>query len=202
MAKPATATAVTAKPGRFTAPADAATTPAVRYAALAATDCLAELDRRSIPYTRDTARGVVAPIRLTGALHGVTFEPDVSARELPTTPYAITDCRLALALDDFAALLAHHDVVMVKHYSIYRPPPESWPADKVGSRHDGALAIDASHFLRKDGTSLEVLRDFHGDIGDATCGADAHPHRRRPTPRWSCARSCARRSTPGCSTSC
>jgi hypothetical protein len=173
--------ATRAAPGRFTAPADAATTPAVRYGALAPADCYAELDARGIAYARETARGVAAPVRLTGPLHGVTFAADVAAKDTATTPYAIADCRLVLALDDFAALLAAHDVVKVRHYSMYRPPPRSWADDKIGTRHDGALALDAAHFVRSDGSSLDVLDDFHGAIGDApTCGADAHPHPATP----------------------
>jgi hypothetical protein len=176
-AKPAAKPA--AKPvaaGKFTTPADAASTPAVRYGALAPDACYAELDARKIGYARETARGVAAPVRLTGALHGVTFAADVADKEVATTPYAIVDCRLVLALDDFAALLAKHDVVKVRHYSMYRPPPKDWPADKVGTRHDGALAIDAARFSRSDGTSLDVVKDFHGAIDDATCGSGARPH--------------------------
>jgi hypothetical protein len=173
----AAAPAADAKPsGRFTAPADAKASPAYRYGSLSADDCYAELDRRGIAFARETARGVLAPVRVTGALHGVTFSPDVAARDAATTPYAITDCRLALALADFAALLAAHDVVAVRHYSIYRPPSKTWAADQIGSRHDGALAIDAAHFTKRDGSSLDVTKDFHGAIGDATCGKDARPH--------------------------
>src|SRR5207249_4458382 len=61
------------------------------------------------------------------------------------------------------------------HYSMYRPPPKSWPDDKIGTRHNGALALDAARFTKKDGTKLSVLDDFHGAIGDKTCGDGAAP---------------------------
>ena len=138
-------------------------------------ECELELGNRGIPFQKETARGVAGAIRLTGPLHGVTFEADVDAKDHGTTPYEITDCRLALALDDFAAILATHGIVTVRHYSVYRPPPKSWPDDKEGTRHDGALAIDASHFIDKAGKSLDVVKHFHGAIGAKTCGAGAAP---------------------------
>jgi hypothetical protein len=161
---------------RFQNPDDAPDTPAVRYAALSPDACVAELGKRGIPYAPETARGVLAPVRLTGPLHGVTFRTDLRDDQRATTPWEIADCRLVLALDDFAQILAKHDIVEVIHYSMYRVPPKSWPDDKIGGQHNGALALDAGRFLRKDGTRLDVLKDFHGKIGDKTCGDGARPH--------------------------
>ena len=48
--------------------------PAVRYGAMSPDDCYAELTARQIAFTPETARGVLAPIRLDGPLHGVTFQ--------------------------------------------------------------------------------------------------------------------------------
>jgi hypothetical protein len=150
--------------------------PAVRYARLDRAGCETELGRRAIPFTRvDEARGVLAPIRLSGPLHGVTFRTGLPAAQRTTTPWEIIDCRLALALDDFAAQLADHDVVEVVHFSMYRPPPAKWPDQKLASRHPGGLAIDAASFVKKDGTTLQVERDFHGRIGALTCGRGAGP---------------------------
>lgn len=160
---------------RFLHPDDAPDTPAVRYGALTPEACLAELGRRQIPFEPETARGVLAPVRLTGPLHGVTFRTDLSDEQRATTPWEIADCRLVLALDDFAQILEKHDVVEVRHYSMYRVPPASWPDDKIGGQHNGALALDAGRFLRKDGTTLVVLDDFHGRIGAKTCGKGAGP---------------------------
>ncbi|MDP9036466.1 MAG: extensin family protein [Myxococcota bacterium] len=71
-------------------------------------------------------------------------------------------------------------MVEVVHYSIYRPPSAAWPADKIASRHPGGLAIDAASFVRKDGSTLAVERDFHGAIGARTCGPGSGPT--PPTP--------------------
>lgn len=163
------------KASRFDSPDDAGTTPAVRYAAMSQADCEAELQTRKISFDRETARGVLAPVRLTGPLHGVTFRTDLADKARATTPYEIADCRLVLALDDFAEILASHDIVEVRHYSIYRPPAKSWPDDKLAKQHNGALAIDAGRFIKSDGTALEVKRDFHGAIGAKTCGDGAKP---------------------------
>ncbi|HEY1556693.1 MAG TPA: extensin family protein [Kofleriaceae bacterium] len=165
---------------RFTAPRDADTTPAVRYGGLSQGECEAELATRHIAFVRETARGVRAPVRLLGPLHGVTFHTDLPAKQRETSPWEIGDCRLVLALDDFSAILAAHDIVEVVHYSMYRPPPKSWPDDKEGSRHDGALALDAAKFIKQDGTKLSVLDDFHGHIGGATCGDHAKPDKVTP----------------------
>jgi hypothetical protein len=150
--------------------------PAQRYGRLDREACEAELTQRAIPFVRvEEARGVLAPVRLTGSLHGVTFHSGVPAAQRASSPWEIVDCRLALALDDFAVQLGAHDVVEVLHYSIYRPPSAQWPADRVASQHLGALAIDAASFMKKDGSKLDVERDFHGRIGAATCGRAAGP---------------------------
>ncbi len=161
---------------RFQNPDDAPDTPAVRYGAMAPDECFAELDKRTIEYQKETAKGVLAPVRLTGRLHGVLFRTDLKDEQRATTPWEIADCRLVLALDDFAQILEKHDVVEVRHYSIYRVAPKSWPDDKIGAQHNGGLALDAGRFIRKDGSSLDVLKTFHGKIGDKTCGDGAGPH--------------------------
>jgi hypothetical protein len=151
-----------------------APTQAERYAALDATGCERELGARGVVFRRvDEARGVAEPLRLDGPLHGVTFHSGIAPAERATSPFEIIDCRLALALDDFARQLAAHDVVEVVHLSIYRPPPVRAP--RTPSPHAHALAIDAASFVKRDGTSLIVERDFHGRIGAPTCGAGNGP---------------------------
>jgi hypothetical protein len=152
-----------------------------QYGSLEPAACEAELDRRAIPFVRvDEARGVLAPVRLTGPLHGVTFTSNEPAARRATSPLEILDCRLALALDDFAGQLATHDIVRVVHFSMYRPPPRGWPAARTASRHPGGLAIDAAVFVKDDGSKLDVLQDFHGRIGAPTCGPGAGPHPATP----------------------
>jgi hypothetical protein len=164
------------KPSRFVAPADVAATPAYRYAALSQVDCEAELKQRGIGFVREPARGVLAPVRLTGPLHGVLFRTDLADAARATSPWELADCRLVLSLDDLAGILKQHDVVEVRHYSIYRPPPKGWPDDRRGTRHNGGLALDAARFVGKDGSVLDVDKHFHGAIGAKTCGAGAGPY--------------------------
>jgi hypothetical protein len=108
-------------------------------------------------------------------VRGVSFHTALSEAQRQASPYEIVDCRLALALDDFAAELSAHDVVEVIHYSAYRPPEASWPEERVASQHAGALAIDVASFVKRDGRTLEVLRDFHGRVGARPCAAGSAP---------------------------
>jgi len=112
---------------RYELPAHADEMPAFHYSSMTQDECVAELKARDIPYAEETARGVDQPVRLTGPLHGVTFRTDESAAKRESSPYEIADCRLVLALDDFAQILEKHDVVEVRHYSMYRPPGKSLP---------------------------------------------------------------------------
>lgn len=158
---------------------DAPATPAVRYARLTPTECLAEVRRRDLPVAPvDSARGVLAPVRLTGPLRGVAYRTRLAASARATSPWEIADCRLVLALDDFAEILARHGVVEVRHYSMYRPPRDGWAEDRIAGQHNGALALDAGAFIRRDGTELDVDRDFHGRRGAVTCGERARPRRK------------------------
>ncbi len=161
-------------------PRDVSQTPAARYGRLDRGSCEAELQRRHVPFAAvGQARGVLAPVRLTGPIHGVTYHSALPAAQRATSPYEILDCRLVLALDDFSQILAKHDVVEVIHFSVYRPPSAHFNRPE-GRQHDGALAIDAGWFKRKDGTTLQVERDFHGHIGAPTCGPGAGPNPATP----------------------
>ncbi len=151
-------------------------TPAARYAGLDRASCEAQLRQRQISFSPVAeARGVLAPVRLLAPLHGVTYHSTLPTAQRSTSPYEILDCRLVLALDDFSAILAKHDVVEVVHFSVYRPPSPTFPVTRVGHQHDGGLAIDAGWFKRKDGSILQVERDFHGRIGANTCGPGSGP---------------------------
>jgi len=154
-------------------PDGAEDTPAVHYGQLSQADCEAELGARYIDFIRESASSVLAPVRLTGPLHGVVFRSDAREPARATSPYEIADCRLVLALDDFAQILSRHDIVEVRHYSMYRPPKSS--DGTIGTRHPGALAIDAGRFIDRAGVELDVDRDFHGAIGAKTCGEGAAP---------------------------
>ena len=149
---------------------------ASKYASLDRAACEAELGKRHIPFERvGEARGVIAPLRLKGAIAGVEFHSMLPAAQRRTSPYEIYDCRLVLALDDWARVLVRHDVVEVVHYSVYRPPPKKAVLTGPGRRHSGALAIDAAIFKTRDGRTMSVEKDFHGRIGSKPCGTHAAP---------------------------
>ena len=148
--------------------------PAARYASLDRAQCEAELGRRKIGFDRvDEARGVVAPLRLKGLVGGIDFHSMLPPAQRKTSPYEIYDCRLVLAIDDWAKILAKHDIVEVIHFSVYRPPPAKQVLNGPGSRHPGGLAIDAAIFKMRDGKTMSVEKDFHGRIGAKPCGAGA-----------------------------
>jgi hypothetical protein len=179
-AKPAKKAAAL-KPSVFTAPTDATTSPAYRYGQLSQVDCEAELKQRNIGFVREESRGVLAPVRLTGPIQGVLFRTDFDDKARATTPYEIADCRLVLSLDDFAGILKQHNIVEVRHFSMYRPPAaKGWPEGQIGKRHDGALALDAGRFVTKDGAVLDVDKHFHGAIDAPTCGPKAAPNPATP----------------------
>lgn len=148
-------------------------TPAHRYSSLTRDQCEAELEARGIEFKRETAKGVMAPVRLTGKLHGVELRTNQKVAQRETSIWEIADCRLVLALDDFAKILTEHDIVEVRHYSLHRKAPDRWPDDKLGQQHIGGLAIDAAKFIKADGTTLDVLDHFKGRIGAKTCGPKA-----------------------------
>jgi hypothetical protein len=103
-------------------PVTVETTAAYRYANMTNDEAIAELNRRGLPYvTVDPAAGVRAPIRLTGRLHGVLVHSGLAPNQRTTSPFEILDARLALALDDFTAILEKHDIDEIEHFSMYRP---------------------------------------------------------------------------------
>jgi hypothetical protein len=155
-----------------TEPPDAEQSRAYRYAALASETCLATLKKRGVPFKRvDPTRGVDTPVRLSGALRGVRFRPIAQLRSDEEDDRTIADCRLVLALDDLARALRRHSVVEVEYYSIYRRRGAGWV--KPGMRHQGARAMDLVSVKLSNGTLISVRGDFHGGIGQTTCGEKA-----------------------------
>jgi len=144
-----------------------------RYSEMSREDCEAELTARSIAFERETAKGVLAAVRLKGPLRGVTFRTNEKAEARETSIWEIVDCRFVLSLDDFAQILAAHDIVEVRHYSMYRRAPDAWPDDKIGTRHHGGLALDAARFIKSDSSTLDVLDDFKGRRYRKVCGKHA-----------------------------
>ncbi|WP_437936435.1 extensin family protein [Sorangium sp. So ce341] len=131
--------------------------PAYRYANMTDDEALAELDRRKILYLRvDHAPGVRAPIRLTGRLNGVYYHSVLPPEQRVTSMFEILDARLALALDDFAAVLMRHDIDEVVHYTMYRPNvpmPGRERGDDEGEHAHGAVEAKAADSdVRKEST--------------------------------------------------
>ncbi|KYF74715.1 hypothetical protein BE17_25865 [Sorangium cellulosum] len=180
---PASATA--ASPFLMTPEASIAeASPAYRYANMTDDEALAELDRRKILYLKvDRAPGVRAPIRLTGRLNGVNFHSVLPPEQRVTSVFEILDARLALALDDFAAVLARHDIDEVVHYTMYRPNvpmPGREGADDEGEHgHAIAQAAGADSAVPKESTkpATPVSLGEKGEL-DGTSKAPEEPPRR------------------------
>lgn len=156
--------------------------PTVRYAALDQAACEAELGKRAIAFVRAAPTvGVRAPVRLRGPLHGVSIHSALPAAQILTSDLEIFDCRLVLALDDFAAMIAKHDVIEMIHLSAFRSQKNGGCTPKyAGKQHCAALALDVGTYKKKDGSTLDVKRDFSGKIGIATCGPGTHPIKPSP----------------------
>jgi hypothetical protein len=152
---------------------------AAAYGQLTPAACLALLDERHIPYSREQPkRGVKVPVRLTGKVGGVLYRTDFPDSERPSVPWEVFDCRLVLSLDDFSEILRAHSIAEVRMFSAWRPPAKSWPMNEVARRHQGALAIDVRELRKDNGEVLNVLEHFHGQLGGALC----KPGARAPSP--------------------
>jgi len=110
------------------------------------------------------AKGVHWPIRLTGPVGGVIFEPGD-----PDETFAVLDCRLALVLHEWAGDLRRAGVRRVGYYSMYRPFARVGGGPRV-SGHAHGMAIDAARFTLQNGAVLNVLENWEGrDRGAAPC---------------------------------
>ncbi|MBK8251593.1 MAG: extensin family protein [Polyangiaceae bacterium] len=150
--------------------------PAAVYADMSKKACLAELSKRKIAH-KEAAKspGVLAPVRLTSNIGGVTFRSDAPERERNVSSAEVFDCRLVLALHDWSKILASHGIDEVRTITAWRPPPRSWPRGKQADRHPGALAVDIRAFGKKTAGKtpkvwLSVEKDFRGKIGAPVCG--------------------------------
>lgn len=144
------------------------------YAQMSPATCLAALNERHIPFSREEPkRGVEIPIRLTGRVAGVLFRTDFPDGERASVPWEVFDCRLVLSLDDFAEILRAHSVAEVRIFSAWRPPAKSWPMTEQARRHEGALAVDVRELRKDTGETLNILDQFHGRLGAPQCSPEA-----------------------------
>jgi hypothetical protein len=153
-----------------------------QYANLTNAEAFAALDRRSIAYrvAAPPWPGVRAPIRLAGPLHGVTIHGVLPPEQRANSPYEILDARLALALDDFCALLASHDIVEILHMTMYRPAGNIPGGPLAQMRHPGGMAIDIGGLRKRSGRWLGVGPHWTASVGSKTCGQGARELKSRP----------------------
>jgi hypothetical protein len=149
---------------------DIAKTPAMRYATLSPAACPRELRSRKLGAraVHGNFRGIANPERLAAPLHGVHFVAPGSRSQ-----FGVLDCRLALALDDFAAILEQNDVIEIRVDNFYRARAHLPGKKRKKSQHAYGLAADVTAFGLRDGRTLEVGRDWHAAIGAPVCGPDA-----------------------------
>ena len=114
------------------------------------------------------------PIRLIGPMRGVHIRPTGPIRKGKTSIHDILDCRLALALHDFTAVLAAHSVSEIRHLSMYRPGAKIRSSGRP-SQHGSALAIDVGQIIFTNGTHLDVADHWNGGVGSAVCGDGSEP---------------------------
>jgi len=173
--------------------------PNIRAVRLDRATCEAELGKRSVPFVRATeTAGILAPVWIRGPMRGVSIHAFGTSVEKSKTSLEIFDCRLVIALDDFATQLAAHGIVDVTFFSAYRPKSAGGCTPKyTGKQHCAALAVDVASFKKKDGTVLDVDKDFHGKSGLATCAGTAKPNPATPagTELWSIICDAAKRAT-------
>lgn len=145
-----------------------------RFANLSPAQCMKELRAAKLPVKPwgGPAKGVANPLKLDGALSGVKFIVPGGK-----SPYGVLDCRLVLALNEFARVLAAHDVVRVQLDNMYRPqsklPRHRRRKPRNPSQHSHGLAADITRFWLADGSVLSVADDWHGELGSPACGPGA-----------------------------
>jgi hypothetical protein len=155
---------------------EAHASPAHRYANFTNAEAFAELARRGIQYTPATPPmpGVRAPIRLKAPLNGVSIHGSLPEAERAESPFEILDARLALALDDFTALLARHGIVEIVHFTMYRPAgAQTADPNAPQTRHPGGMAIDVGGLKKANGQWLAVGPHWPASLGSQTCGRGA-----------------------------
>jgi hypothetical protein len=123
------------------------------------TDCHRALEGLGVsfePFQPASPLPIPAPVRLRGAVSGVTF------RKLRPRRPVIVACELAARLPAIASVLARHEVTEVRVLSAWRRAPRE-------SFHTMGLALDLCSFVRSDGSVLDVARDYHPESDGPSC---------------------------------
>ncbi|MGE0321239.1 MAG: extensin family protein [Polyangiaceae bacterium] len=159
-------------------PKDKLQRPAFIYAEMTTEECLAEADERGLPYAPGPKPpSIEAPVTLEAPLRGVSFEHwsiyqrrEQARAQQHGAAGPVMDCRLLLALDDFAGVANQHNVVAVRYSSVYR----GIRARRAGQRHAAGVAIDVNELILADGRSWNIKRDYEGaGVGNNTCTLSA-----------------------------
>jgi hypothetical protein len=135
--------------------------------------CLKALKKHKISFSKaPNAPKIEFPIIITGPIGGVHFDTGRAYANRTVAAGDAVDCRLALALVDLAAVVKKHTITHVIVKSFHRPTQAILdPAAPL--RHRIGFAIDIAGFKTKKGDVWNVQQDFHGKIGQATCGTVA-----------------------------
>ena len=146
-----------------------ATAPAMLVANLLPSACRQELadlapavkvERRGYPH-------VAFPVRIVGSLRGVRIRTAAAPSK-----YGVLDCRLALAFDAMATILAEHQVAEMRVGTIYRPGARI-RGGRTRSQHAYGLAADVVALVRTDGRVVPVEGSWGAEIGQDPCGPSA-----------------------------
>lgn len=146
--------------------------PATRYARLDARACKKELGARGVAFreVRAGPRGVNMPVRLAEPLRGVRVVAPGGKGN-----HDVLDCRLALALDDAAGVLAAQQVSAVRIDSFHRQGARLAGRKRKPSQHALGLAADVMSFTLADGRTVTIAADWDGGRGEPACGPEAGP---------------------------
>jgi hypothetical protein len=165
-------------PADATGPARPALPAGRALAALTPDACLDALRAQGVAFERvaeSEALGVTTPIRLRAPIAGIRVAPSNAP---DSSPHAVLDCRLALALVAWAPTLRAADVVAVEHYSAFRANARVGGSGPV-SGHASGLALDAARLHLASGEVADVLADW----GDRTRGDEPCTPRDDEAPR-------------------
>ncbi len=135
--------------------------------------CNKELKRLKIPHVRAPgAAKIDQPIIVTGAINGVHFDTGRPYKLRSIATGDAIDCRLAVALHDLTKVVKKHGIGTVIVKSFHRPN-QTIVDPNAPLRHRIGFAIDVAGFKTKKGVVWNVEKDFHGKIGQISCGAKA-----------------------------
>jgi hypothetical protein len=135
--------------------------------------CNKELKKLKIPHVRAVgAAKIDQPIIVTGAINGVHFDTGRPYKQRTIATGDAIDCRLAVSLYDLTKVVKKHGITTVLVKSFHRPN-QVIVDPNAPLRHRIGFAIDIAGFKTKKGQVWNVEKDFHGKVGQQTCGANA-----------------------------